>query len=339
MPQDGPCGKRKLAVRVFVYEYMTATGTGRDPASSDHGMYREGRAMRDAVAADFGRVPAVEVFAFPDDAAPVEPEAFRGVAGVSEWSFVIAPETRGEFARMVRHALDAGTRVLCPSLDAIRLTSDKFALAEHWRSRGIPTPATTDRDPTPCEAFPVMWKPRDGAGSTATFRLNSALDVARAKALLAAENHTGPMILQEFVSGTPASVAFLCGPRGNIPLLPAFQTLSDDGRFRYRGGELPIPPALAERAVRLAQRAVDCVPGLLGYVGVDLVLGDAADGSRDYAIEINPRLTTSYVGLRAVAEFNIAEAILRVAGGEAFEPIRWKSGRIRFGADGTVYPT
>ena len=144
------------------------------------------------------------------------------------------------------------------------------------------------------------------------------------------------MILQEFVSGRAASVAFLCGPAGNVPLLPAFQSLSDDGRFKYQGGELPIPPDLAGRAVKLAQRAVDCVPELCGYVGVDLVLGDAADGSRDYAIEINPRLTTSYVGLRRLADFNLAEEMLRAARGELVGPLRWKSGRVRFAPDGSV---
>src|SRR5262249_60759249 len=104
-----------------------------------------------------------------------------------------------------------------------------------------------------------------------TFLLNSALDVSRAKALFAAENHTGSMILQEFVPGQAASVAFLCGPRGYLPLVPTFQLLSDDGRFQYRGGELPIPPHLAERPVALARRAVECVPGLLAYVAVVLV--------------------------------------------------------------------
>ena len=68
------------------------------------------------------------------------------------------------------------------------------------------------------------------------------------------------------------------------------------------------------------------MPGLLGYVGVDLVLGDAADGSRDYAIEINPRLTTSYVGLRALADFNIAEAMLRAANGPRLEPPEVEAG-------------
>ena len=42
-----------------------------------------------------------------------------------------------------------------------------------------------------------------------------------------------------------------------------------------------------------------------GYVGVDLIL------TQDEAllIEINPRLTTSYIGLRQVIDFNLAEAI------------------------------
>ena len=131
-------------------------------------------------------------------------------------------------------------------------------------------------------------------------------------------------------------MAFLCGPRGQVPLLPTFQLLSDDGRFKYFGGELPIPDHLTARAVKLAYAAVACVPGLRGYVGVDLVLGDADDGSRDYAIEINPRLTTSYIGLRMLADFNIAEAMLRIASGEEFGALTWKPGRVRFSADGVV---
>jgi predicted ATP-grasp superfamily ATP-dependent carboligase len=144
------------------------------------------------------------------------------------------------------------------------------------------------------------------------------------------------MIVQEFVPGQPASIAFLCGPRSHSPLSPTAQLLSADGRFKYRGGELPIPLPLAERAVRLGRRAIECVPGLLGYVGVDLVLGAADDGSLDRAIEINPRFTTSYIGLRALAEFNIAAVLLKLATGEPVGTLKWKPGGVRFGADGTV---
>ncbi|MCE9568079.1 MAG: ATP-grasp domain-containing protein [Planctomycetes bacterium] len=361
-------------MRVFVYEYLTALGIGRDPASPEHGMYREGLAMRDALIADFALIPdeAVHwsvVIAPESDGilARTAQQVLRGlVSGNSpptvSQSLDTSP-TRGEDKTqeraslflpsplvgeggesssrvggkpLVAERLALGSQLLGPSFHAIQLTSDKLALSQHWREHGVRTPATTDREPTRCEVFPVVWKPQDGAGSTATFKLNSYFDATSAKARLAAENHTGPMILQQFVSGQAASVAFLCGPAGNVPLLPTFQLLSDDGRFKYLGGELPIPSELAERATRLAQRAVDCVPGLLGYVGVDLVLGDAADGSRDFAIEINPRLTTSYVGLRALADFNIAEAMLRIAKGELRDSLRWKPGRVRFGPDGSV---
>jgi predicted ATP-grasp superfamily ATP-dependent carboligase len=64
-------------MRVFVYEYMTATGTGREPDSPDHGMYLEGRAMRDALAEDFARVPGVEVLPFADDTAGIGETTFQ----------------------------------------------------------------------------------------------------------------------------------------------------------------------------------------------------------------------------------------------------------------------
>lgn len=304
-------------MRTFVYEHLTAQGIGCNPADPMHAMYLEGLAMRDAVAEDLRKLAGVEV-AFADRA--------------HDLAVVIAPETEGVLLGLAKQF---ASTILGPTPAAIALTSDKLALANHWREYGIRTPATTDREPTPCEAFPVVWKPRDGCGSTATFLLKDAFDVARAKG---SNEHSGPMLLQEFVRGRAASLAFLCGPNGNVPLIPAFQSLSTDGRFKYLGGELPIPANLSARAVRLGTRAIECVPGLKGYVGVDLVLGDAADGSRDFAIEINPRLTTSYVGLRALAEFNIAEAMLQIARGATPPEMRWKAICIRFEPDGMVAP-
>ncbi|MBN9517960.1 ATP-grasp domain-containing protein [bacterium] len=319
-------------MRVFVYEYLTALGVGAAPADPLHGMFREGAAMRAAVVADFAALPGCEVVTLDGVSEADEPAAVAAHAGAADWSLVIAPEFDGVLTTRCRWVLDVGGRLLGPDLGAVELASDKFALAEHWRERGIPTPATTDREPTPCEAFPVVWKPRDGCGSTATFLLRDRFELAAARAAVAAGEYAGPMVLQEFVPGVAASVAFLCGPAGNVALPAAAQHLSDDGRFRYVGGEIPLPGELAERAARLATRAVNCVPGLRGYVGVDLILGEA----RDVAVEINPRLTTSYVGLRALARSNPADALLRAAAGDPPARLDWHDGAVHFSTDGSV---
>jgi predicted ATP-grasp superfamily ATP-dependent carboligase len=329
-------GSGKATMRVFVYEYFTALGIGREPHSREHGIYCEGLAMRNAVAEDFARIPGVEVLPTPEHVPGKAQDTFSQLADDADVCLAIAPECDGILLKLRQQATSLRCRFLGSSVEAIALTSNKLALAEHWRSCGIRTPATSDRQPTACEAFPLIWKPRDGAGSTDTFLLTSALDVTCARSLLAQEPESRPMILQEFVPGQAASVAFLCGPAGHIPLLPALQALSTDGRFKYLGGELPIPTSLATRAIQLGQQAVGCVLGLLGYVGVDLVLGAAEDGSQDAAIEINPRLTTSYVGLRRLANFNLASAMLQSARAELHDKLTWQQGRVRFSPDGAV---
>ncbi len=77
------------------------------------------------------------------------------------------------------------------------------------------------------------------------------------------------------------------------------------------------------------------MPPAVGYVGVDLVLGREPDGSQDAVIEINPRLTTSYVGLRTAATSNLAEAMWRIAQGEA-HPVEFSDRAIEFDASGNV---
>ena len=62
--------------------------------------------------------------------------------------------------------------------------------------------------------------------------------------------------------------------------------------------------------------------------------GIAPDGGQDWIIEINPRPTTSYIGLRQLAQDNLAEASLRIARGEAIAPIRWRKGLVHFSPRG-----
>src|SRR5262249_47753002 len=154
------------------------------------------------------------------------------------------------------------------------LCADKTALAHAWYSAGVNTPALLRFDAT---KYPLVCKPRYGAGSQATFRVGHAEELKRCLAHANREISNDELILQEYVDGLAVSVSFLIGSSQTLPLLAGRQILSSDGRFRYLGGMLPLPEPLQQRAVELGQRAIACVPGLRGFVGVDLVLGENAD--------------------------------------------------------------
>jgi predicted ATP-grasp superfamily ATP-dependent carboligase len=327
-------------LRLFIYEYTCATAPGTSPAAG--ALQGEGWAMLAAAVADFARLPGVEVvtlfhprhapptvgFSWPFVAAADEKPAFRELARAADWTLVIAPEWGDFLLTRCRWVEEAGGRLLGSDLAAVRLTGDKLALGQHFQRLGIPSPECRLVGPEqacPPWPFPLVWKPRHGAGSVATFLVRNLAEWGRCAEQAAQEGWHGEAVVQPFVVGQPASVAWLVGRGQAVPLLPATQELSPDGRFHYRGGRLPLPAPLAERAVRQSRQAVEAVLGLRGYVGVDLVLGDV-----DWVLEINPRLTTSYVGLRAQAQGNLAEAMLRAATGEEIPRPVWRPGSFHF---------
>jgi predicted ATP-grasp superfamily ATP-dependent carboligase len=310
--------------------------------------------MLQAVVEDFANIPGVETMTLLAEAEASqlghicrrvfkdrEQEAFRELACEADFTLVIAPEFDEILAQRCRWVLEAGGRLLGSGPEAVTAAADKLLLAIRLREFSLPSPPTIDvgefqRRSSHHHVFPAVCKPRFGAGSQATFLVPSAHHLEDALAVARQEMPAAQFLLQPFVPGLAASVAFLVGGAGMIPLLPAAQHLSSDGRFRYQGGEIPLPADLAERALWLARQAVTAIPGLLGYVGIDLVLGEARDGSQDYVIEINPRLTTSYIGLRRLARTNLAQALLDTMTANKPPELAWDCGTIRFQADGTL---
>ena len=76
------------------------------------------------------------------------------------------------------------------------------------------------------------------------------------------------------------------------------------------------------------------LPSTVGYVGIDMILGPDGPES-DVVLELNPRLTTSYLGLRQLARGNLAEAMLAAATGQ---PVHLSFGRqpIEFSSDAVM---
>ncbi len=147
---------------------------------------------------------------------------------------------------------------------------------------------------------------------------------------------------QAYVEGEALSVS-LVGSRvtGNVceyysgvpPLLLAVNrqeiAVADDGRFRYLGGETPVHPDREEEIVEVAVRAMN-VLGCQGYAGVDVVAGD-----RIYVVDVNPRPTTSLVGIAAVMEEEIADILVNASHGKGPGEVHL-SGRVRFDTGGRI---
>ena len=100
-------------------------------------------------------------------------------------------------------------------------------------------------------------------------------------------------LLQPFVPGEPMSASFLVSREGRAWLIAIGRQRMElrDGRFEYRGGEIPV---ICPDAADQVSRAVAAIDGLAGFVGVDFIWD--AQRRRATILEINPRPTTSLVG-------------------------------------------
>jgi predicted ATP-grasp superfamily ATP-dependent carboligase len=336
-------------MQVFVYEYLCARGVCESlPADS---LTTEGQAMLLAVLEDLARCPGVEPLTLLAPHSPLilthlgkvqsseanEAALFRACARRADFSLIIAPEFDGLLQERCEWVEREGGRLLGPTSRAIHLTADKWLLARHLAKKGIPTPETILWPGSlPAGRGPMVLKPRHGAGSQATFRIEDQAQLPWCVEQARDEGWQGDLIVQPWVAGQTVSVSVLMGP-GRTVLLPATeQHLSGDGRFHYLGGRLPIAEDLNNRAQGLARRAVEAIPGAQGYLGVDLVLGSACNGSEDQVIEVNPRMTTSYVGIRRLARFNVMELLLALMAGRPGPGEDWHEHAVHFHANGVV---
>ena len=252
---------------------------------------------------------------------------------------VIAPETDGHLARRVRALEHWGVLHLGCHSSAIELTADKLRLAAHWQHNGLPTIPThlVSADSVPNTSdFPVVVKRRDGAGSQEMALHSNHEEWKRWIHSRGIAKNDQSWIWQPYQPGLAVSVSILVDKiRENyLPLPVAEQSISAADRFLYHGGSLPARLENSLAVQELASAACRSIPGLNGYVGIDLIVANPTDKSSPvWLVELNPRLTTSYLGLSEISESNLARLLVFP---QQHSELRWKSQPIQFLADGTV---
>lgn len=257
---------------------------------------------------------------------------FTAMLARSDAVLIIAPETDGILERLSRMVAEHEVPLLGSSASAVKIAGNKEACARLLLQAGLPTPPTRKtkisqiRKAAEDFGYPLVTKPLDGVGSEGVCLLKSPADLDPAVEILQHQTKHAEILLQKYVPGEHASVSLLVSGQDVLPISLNGQEIRAGCPFSYQGGVIPLKHPLQDRAFENAVQAVRLIPGLQGYVGVDLVL----DEEEAWVIEINPRITTSFIGLRRVLDISLAEAIFQAStNGTLPERVQLR-GQIRF---------
>ncbi len=303
-------------MKIFICEFITGGGLYRE--SLPPSLLAEGVLMRDAALRDFSHIADIETVATCDARVDV-PIAAHLVHVVdveqdiwAQWEqyitsvdavLLIAPETNGALERLTTLAEKLNKLVLGSSSSAVKLAGNKWLSYEAFIAHDIPTLNTylASALPTTLDGAYVA-KPLDGAGCDDMAYIE---DEAALRVWLKGRLDTH--IVQPYQVGEAASFSMFCEDGQAYLLSCNRQDVRLRGQhFSYHGGEINGLSRYAQNFNALAQKIAHAMPGLAGYVGVDLIVHE----DDFFVLEVNPRLTTSYVALHQACGCNPAQMLL-----------------------------
>jgi predicted ATP-grasp superfamily ATP-dependent carboligase len=321
-------------LKLLIYEFASGGGFAEKPIPSS--ILSEGFAMlrtitEDAKAAGH-KVTSILDSRIAEFNPPLENEnillvdswqetenAIQETTEKTDAAYVIAPETDGILKMLVEKIENSKTMSLNSNSKAIAKVSNKNRLQKHAKKIGLPTPETLtfgitdDQEKVIQEVekkigFPAVFKPVNNVGCGELSCVNSKALCAMAIAKIANQSNSR-FITQELIQGQPASVTIISDGTKAVPISLNKQKVSlrtPKQDSTYNGGTTPFVHPQNNKAFATAKRLVESIEGLRGYVGVDLILTK----KEPFVIEINPRLTTSYIGIRKILNINLAQILI-----------------------------
>lgn len=344
-------------MRIFLYEHVTGGGMLGEADEGLQSLFPEAAAMLRCAATDFAALPDVQVELLADarqnrgatlassritvhevESVAERDRRFDELAAICEGVFLIAPESGGALTALAQRVEQLGGTLFSPSSEFCAWASDKSRVAETLCKARPLMPAgirLEPKDPWPDDfPLPAVLKPNDGCGTQAVYWLDYPAGDRRT-------SEAQVWRLEMEVEGESASVAMLGGAGRYQMSTPCRQRFDADllpeggERLKSCGGWCSMPDLKHDRFVRLLQGVWPMMPDFNGYIGLDVVLGTAADGSRDYVIEVNPRLTTSYIVQRELIRNNLMQVLLELRAGRE-TPLEFRFGSAGYDSDGEV---
>mgnify|MGYP003624440198 CR=1 FL=1 len=317
-------------MKVFVYEHITSGALINEslPAS----LAREGNEMLAAIVHDMSLLTNIELIILRDfrlgplldilenarhHCLMIDNDAtfqlhYASSVKDADAVFIIAPETDGLLQNLQQSVLDQNTQLLGCKPTATQICTDKVICHQQLMSNNVLTPHTITAKEWSLNPFNsssgFIVKPRDGAGciDTLFFANRSALTTWLRLSSIELEQ----TIIQPYIEGNAISLSVLVDDKTCRVLAINQQHIKlENDQLSFHGccvngiAETQFNPA---QAAAIAQQTQYAIPGLWGFIGIDLILTD----DEAYIVDINPRLTTSYVGLRQSLKLNPTQLLL-----------------------------
>ena len=224
---------------------------------------------------------------------PIAPEHFQILEGISE-------------------AVVAKGKLLLNSPPwAVHTATSKAATSERLKESGIAVvPTYRFEDGVPDHKGSWVLKPDDGVGCLGTKICRDRDELYRQYQALAMDRHH---VVQPFVHGTPTSLNILAHDGQACVLSINRQRVAmTDNSFVLLGCVINGYMEQQARFHKVGREVVAAIPELWGIIGVDILDTDAGL----QVLEVNPRITTSYVGLKESIGINPAGLVLDLLKGK-----------------------
>lgn len=309
-------------MKLFIFEYF-ASGTGLGGAE----LKKSGFAMLNALLTDFTLFSPMKIctlldYSFKKDIYQASYlghveihwhreegknpyELFSEILSDCDLVLIIAPETDGISAGLTVLAEDLGKRVLGTCAKTLEFAGNKANMIKLWQAQGLPVPKSKiiskpfsvqmGRDIREYFSFPFIVKPVRGTGGEGITFVESGMQWER----LPEQSY----LVQEFVVGEDLSASCFVLDGQVLPLSINRQIIDKREKFIFQGIRVPFVFPNDQDIWELVCKACTPISGLTGFVGVDLVL----EPSGPVLMEINPRITSAYLGLREVVPGNLAQ--------------------------------
>jgi predicted ATP-grasp superfamily ATP-dependent carboligase len=302
--------------KIFVCEFIT--GGGLCAAQLPESLAKEGALIRDALLHDLSQLPysvntTVDArLSLPEHCAECVVvqanediwEIWEAQIKLTDAVWIIAPETDGVLHYLTQIATAQGKLVLGCGLVSIKITSEKMATCLALEAAGITTIPTYTLENWPKSHWIWLAKPNDGAGCNDTVCFNNADDLEDW-----IEQHKKQLthVIQAYQPGEQASISCVI-KNGKAHLLSCNTQIIEinNHMLSFKGNIVNGMCEYWQQSEIVANQIAKAFPDLAGYVGIDVNVDD----DEIIVVEINPRLTTSYVGLREAIGVNPAELII-----------------------------